>query len=77
MKITKSCFSKIILLDFLLFLVFRHYQPICEPCIDGADCPPCLSEEQYFIIYFGLVTNLIFGMYCYYKNRKNRGCRMT
>ena len=25
---------------------------MCEPCLDNIDCPPCLSKEQYFIIYF-------------------------
>ena len=70
-KIVKSCLFKLFLMDFILFVLFKYYQPFCEPCIDGADCPPCLSKEQYFIIYFGLAANLIFGLYCLYKIKRS------
>lgn len=69
-KTSKSCLFKLLLLDLTLVLLFKYYQPLCEPCIDGADCPPCLSKQQYFIIYLGLGMNLISGIYCLYKNRK-------
>ena len=70
--ISKSWFSKLFFLDLILLIFFRHYQPICEPCIDQADCPPCLSKQQYYIMYSGLAINLIIGIYCLYKNRSSK-----
>jgi len=69
-KIVKSCLFKVLLIDIILLMLFRYYQPLCEPCIEGADCPPCLSKLQYFIIYFGIVINVIGCIYCMIKWRK-------
>jgi uncharacterized membrane protein len=71
-RISNSCFLKLFLLDLILVIFFRYYQPLCEPCIDEADCPPCLSKQQYFIMYSGLAMNLIIGIYCLYKNRRSK-----
>jgi len=54
-------------IDLTLLVLYWYYQPLCEPCIDGVDCPPCLSKQQYFIIYFGVVINLVWGLYLFYK----------
>ncbi len=59
-------------LDIILLILYWYYQPLCEPCLDKKDCPPCISKEQYFIIYFGLVINLVWGLYYFYKSRKNK-----
>ena len=59
-------------LDKILLILYWYYQPLCEPCLDKKDCPPCISKEQYFIIYFGLVINLVWGLYYFYKSRKNK-----
>ena len=71
-KIRKSCFLKLLLLDLILIFLFKIRQPECEPCGDFPDCPPCISPEQYFIIYFAMVINPIGGLYCLYKHRKNQ-----
>lgn len=68
-KVLKSCLVKLLLLDLALFLLFRYYQPLCEPCLDNTDCPPCLSIEQYFIIYCGTVINVIIGIICIIKKQ--------
>jgi len=70
-KIVRSCLFKLLLTDLLLLILFIYYQPLCEPCINKITCPPCLSKEQYFVIYLGLTVNLILGFYCLYKRRKN------
>lgn len=62
----------LIVIDLILLLLYWYYQPLCEPCLDKQDCPPCLSKEQYFIIYFGLGLNLIFFLYYLYKRRKRK-----
>ena len=64
MKLTQTNlinnFSKLCLIDLLLLLSYVYYQPLCEPCLEKNDCEPCISEEQYFIIYLGIVLNLLF-----------------
>ncbi len=69
-KITKSCFLQLLLLDLILIIFFRYYQPLCEPCINLEDCPACLSKEQYWIIFFGLIANSIFLLYYLGKIKK-------
>jgi len=62
-KILKSYIFKLLLLDLLLVILFRYYQPLCEPCLNGADCPPCLSNIQYCIIFIGTIVNVVACMY--------------
>ena len=59
-------------IDLTLLLLYRHYQPLCEPCLNKQNCPPCISENQYFILYFGIAFNLFIGMYFLYKNRMKK-----
>jgi hypothetical protein len=66
----KVCFFKLMIIDFLLLLSYWHYQPFCEPCLDVNNCSPCLSDEQYFIIYLGIALNLLVVVYCLFKNKK-------
>lgn len=66
----KSCFFKLTVIDFVLFLLFRYYQPLCEPCLDN-DWEPCLSKEQYIIIYIGIAVNVIGFIVCIYITVKN------
>lgn len=67
---------KLFLIDLILFLLFRYYQPMCEPCLDNIDCPPCLSKEQYFIIYFGIAINTIFCNFLVIQKNKKKNYRM-
>ncbi len=46
-------------LESCLFVVYSHFQPLCEPCLICDDCPPCLSSLQIFVIFFGLFIFLI------------------
>jgi hypothetical protein len=64
--------KKIIILlvvDAILYLIFKHYQPLCEPCITG-ECPLCLSTQQYNIIYLGIIINIIYIPYVIVKSTK-------
>lgn len=75
-KIINNCFFRLLVIDLLLLLFYRYYQPLCEPCLDKNDCPPCLSKEQYFIIYLGIALNIIFVLYCFFRSRsKNNKAR--
>ena len=66
----KSCFFRLTVIDLVLFLLFRYYKPLCEPCLDN-DWEPCLSKEQYIIIYIGIAVNVIGFIVCIYKTVKN------
>jgi hypothetical protein len=69
-KISKGYLFKLFLLDLIFVLFYKYYQPLCEPCLICTDCPPCLSKQQYFILYFGLALNSVIGLYCLYKYSK-------
>lgn len=62
-QIIKNRFFLLLLLNLSLLLAYIWFQPKCEACVDKSDCPPCLSDEQYFIFYFGIMVNLIFVIY--------------
>lgn len=70
-KITKKCLFYLLVIDLLLVFLYWYYQPLCEPCLDKNNCPPCLSKEQYFIIYIGIALNVILGVYCIFRAKKN------
>jgi len=59
MKILKSPYLRLLLIDLFLLILFRYYQPVCEPCFDNSECPICMSSEQYFIVYSALAINII------------------
>ena len=68
------CFY-VLFVNILSYLLFEEFQPICEPCLDNTACPPCISQEQYFIIYFGVVLNIVICVYyllksCWNKTKK-------
>jgi hypothetical protein len=70
MKINKKIIIGVVILNTIFLLLFLYFQPLCEPCIDKSDCPPCLSRQQYFIIYFGIAVNLFFLGYYFFKGTK-------
>lgn len=41
------------------YALFRYWQPLCEPCLSSADCPPCLSRQQYVIVGIVGILSLI------------------
>lgn len=56
-KMTKT--GKIIIRLLFVEAVFTAYyfyaQPLCEPCLPELPCPPCISKEQIFIIWIGVI----------------------
>lgn len=71
-KIFESYIFKLLLFDLLLVILFVYYQPLCEPCLKGADCPPCLSKIQYCIIYIGIIVNVVACIYYFIKVKNKK-----
>jgi len=67
----KKCFFWLLAIG-LTLLLYWYYQPLCEPCWDNQDCPPCISKNQYFILCFAIAINLLLGIYCLFKSRMKR-----
>ena len=42
----KSLLAILLLAEALLLLIFVRIQPNCEPCLPGAPCGPCISDDQ-------------------------------
>lgn len=71
-KIIRNHFIKLIAINLILCALFIYYNPQCEPCINDINCPPCLSKEQYYTLYFGTVANLIFGVSYFFRQKRTR-----
>jgi hypothetical protein len=56
-------FILIVFLDFLFGGLYYYYQPLCEPCINDKNCPPCISQEQVIIVWIAIATNAIYIVY--------------
>lgn len=48
------------IIEVILGIIFIINQPLCEPCIDEQDCPPCLSNIQYYTIFLFIVFPVIY-----------------
>lgn len=66
----KKVIFELLIVNIILGLLFWYYQPKCEPCLYVSDCPPCLSKQQYLIIYSGIILNLFLVIKLIYKNWK-------
>ena len=69
-RLNFNCFLLFVSTNFLFFVLYKYYQPLCELCLNREDCPPCISKEQYFIIYFGIVLNIAMILYYIFKKKK-------
>jgi len=69
-KLNTNYFLLFVGTNFLFFLLYKYYQPLCEPCLNKEDCPPCISKEQYYIIYTTVVLNIAMILYYYLKRKK-------
>jgi hypothetical protein len=59
----KTKYIAMLSIDIILILLYIYYQPLCEPCISKEDCPPCISDEQYFLLGLGILLNIGFLLY--------------
>ena len=48
----------LIIVNLLGYALFKVAQPKCEPCLPGADCPPCHSTKQDVIQYGTILLDL-------------------
>ncbi len=39
----------IILIEAVIIRAINYYQPLCEPCLPGQYCPPCISAQQIYL----------------------------
>ena len=69
-KFVRSNLFKLLLLDLVLILLYRYYEPLYEPCLEGMDCSKPLPPEQCFIIIFGVVVNTFYIILSIYRKVK-------
>jgi len=58
-------------IEVIWVIIFIINQPLCEPCIDEQDCPPCLSNIQYCTIFLFIVFPVIYIIIKVLYNRKS------
>ncbi len=59
MKSIHNHFIFIVLLNSVIFLYCTRF-PLCEPCLDSNNCPPCISEMQIYTLLFVSSINLLY-----------------
>lgn len=42
----KGLLAVLLVIEVALMKWIIHIQPQCEPCLPGAPCPPCISDDQ-------------------------------
>jgi hypothetical protein len=74
----KRCSKLIIVIVFVevvLAIWCRLVQPLCEPCLDCNDCPPCISNLQILIIGLMILTisvGIILYIICHKREMRNK-----
>lgn len=63
------------IITLLGFLLFKYYQPLCEPCLPDTDCPPCRSKEQYKVEYIFGALDIIIISRIFYLAMKRRNSK--
>ena len=69
-KFSSKKLTALLLLEAFCILLFRYYQPQCEPCLPGSDCPPCLSTIQIVIAAIGGVGLILLIVLVALKDRQ-------
>jgi len=48
-----------IIIEAILTGYFFYEQPMCEPCLPGTFCPPCISDEQVYARRAGIIIAIV------------------
>jgi len=68
---TKKIIIGLLFIEAPLTAYFFYAQPLCEPCLPGTECPPCISEQQMITFWTGLIILMITVFYLLFINFKN------
>ena len=52
----------LVLINILVCFVVYLMQPLCEPCIKGIECPPCISNDQILLVVILVLFDIIYLM---------------
>jgi len=68
---TKKIIIGLLFIEATLTAYFFYDQPLCEPCLPGMECPPCISEQQIITFWTGIIIVTITVFYLLFINFKN------
>ena len=69
---TNKILIGLITIEVVLTAYHFYAQPQCEPCLPGWPCPPCISSEQIFALFAGVVVAIVAAVYLLYINFKQK-----
>lgn len=64
MKKYKKIIVSFFVIEMLVVAFYFYNQPLCEPCIPGTSCPPCVSESQIVARWIGFSIAIV--TICYF-----------
>jgi hypothetical protein len=70
---TRKITIGLLFLEGILTAYFFYVQPLCEPCLPGTECPPCISEQQIMIFWTGIIlaaTTLFYLLFINFRKTK-------
>lgn len=75
MSKTNKILIGLITIEVVLTAYHFYAQPQCEPCLPGWPCRPCISSEQIFALFAGVVVAIVAATYLLYINlhQKKKG----
>ena len=63
---TNKILIGLITVEVILTAYHFYAQPECEPCLPGWPCPPCISSEQIFALFAGVLIAVLVAGYLLY-----------
>ena len=45
--------------NLMAIILYMIYQPLCEPCPNANDCPPCVSRQQHLVVNIAAIVDII------------------
>ena len=68
MSKTNKILIGLITIEVVLTVYHFYAQPQCKPCLPGWPCRPCISNEQIFALFAGVVVAIVAATYLLYIN---------